>query len=1149
MLNLQRSARMACIAAMALTVFSCNNEELVERPVLKGNTTIVATIGGGGSSTRTTINDKYQILWQAEDAFGMFDEDNSLTKFSYASGAGTTTATFTGDIATGEQGAYAVFPYKETMTINDGTLTMELPAQFTYITASNGPMYAKVEEDNLNQLSFKHMAALIKLTVNKIPAEATTFKITASNYIAGTCTANLKEEYPVLKVSSGDEASNEVIVTLPAETETTRIFFVPLPIGTYDYITAELTDGNDKTFFTKTINNQTLERSNILVLPALDCVTIEATTPSAINTELANNISAPTTEEEVKTTDVLLTGKIDVTSDGSAIEIPVSKNSNVNLAFTSVPKTSDAQPLELKDKDLSGDDSPVTAVNKISVSVPETNTGAGDDAEAPSVKIDMPKTTVELGSVGKSASYKKVIAKTATSTLIVKAGVTVEELEIEGGNVEIYGTVKKLTVSPNNGAAKITVKSGGPADIQAVEDNENKFEFSSVWDGVSRTESIPQGGKIYTAAQLASLQGTPDAAAVSGTKYPEATTTNDITLCGNINLRNHQWVGIVLGEGHTFDGGKHTVDSIMIKEGSYLDKYSNRDDHSSAGFIGAALLNSSVKDLTVQNVTIGDKETALKWAGALVGYSHGAKAYSNCKAEHVKFDCNGNGLSFRVGGLIGYIQQNTNLVEAVTIDKCSVNDANLAADFSYGGLLGSLWDSVTLTDCETSEIKLGSSGCTFNHGYCSNFIGDAVNAASAHERKLIITNCTVSNGTVSNGDSELGFGLVPYEQRHVGKYSANDQNVYLGYTDGDAKFSITIDNVNQTEGTHYNIYSGDKVSYWDGKTIKAPSKTKDQPIYTIKTAAELAWVAQQVNKGTDFTETTFNMVNDMDLENRDWTPIGNNNENTEINVKETDYRTNVKFFKGTFDGGNHSISNLTVDHPTPGSGLFGNMQNAVIKNFTVNKASINGAGKWTAVVIGYAYEGLTVENVHVESSSINMTNPQGAVKLAGVVSFASGALKGDVILKGCTVTDLAINGGYCNHGGLAGYIFQAKLFNVENCKVKNISIKVTENTDPNLPNKANYCSAFIGCFNNTNSPTDPSTAKFTNNEIEGYYKFDGSEAKLSTFEIANASDASNKNYADFVCAPWFGDSDAKMPITINDTTYEKKDGKYVVRGN
>lgn len=57
-------------------------------------------------------------------------------------------------------------------------------------------------------------------------------------------------------------------------------------------------------------------------------------------------------------------------------------------------------------------------------------------------KIELPASTVTLDAVDGKATYAKVTAKTADHTLIIKEGVTVKELVIAGGNVEVYGTVK-----------------------------------------------------------------------------------------------------------------------------------------------------------------------------------------------------------------------------------------------------------------------------------------------------------------------------------------------------------------------------------------------------------------------------------------------------------------------------------------------------------------------------------------------------------------------------------------------------------------------------------------------------------------------------------------------------------------------------------
>ena len=107
------------------------------------------------------------------------ESNYSNTKLEYASGAGQTSATFNGSKPSGETAVFSIYPYQQNMSVSGNTLTMTLPATLTnYNGSSNGPMYAKVTNpDNLSALSFKHMAAMIKLTVNKIPAEATTSRL------------------------------------------------------------------------------------------------------------------------------------------------------------------------------------------------------------------------------------------------------------------------------------------------------------------------------------------------------------------------------------------------------------------------------------------------------------------------------------------------------------------------------------------------------------------------------------------------------------------------------------------------------------------------------------------------------------------------------------------------------------------------------------------------------------------------------------------------------------------------------------------------------------------------------------------------------------------------------------------------------------
>lgn len=514
MMKLRNLMQVACMATAALTAFSCSQEEF-ENSGWKGNITVNATFEGAGTDTRTTVNDEYKILWQDTDALGLFcsnaESNYSNTKLEYASGAGQTSATFNGSKPSGETAVFSIYPYQQNMSVSGNTLTMTLPATLTnYNGSSNGPMYAKVTNpDNLSALSFKHMAAMIKLTINKIPAEATTFKIIASNNIAGTCTVDLTAADPILTVASN--GSKEITASFTASNDIkSRNFYIPLPTGTYSSITAQLTNGSDKVYFTKTLNDKILGRRDILVVPPLDCVVVDATTPSALSTALADSKNLPQEAPTAATvTDIAVSGSFNTTSGSNdGIAIPVLQNSDINLTFNTAPTTSTAAPLTLTDKTNTSASAPAaTATNSVSLAVPETTA----EQEAPSVAITMPSTTVTLAAVGNKATYNEVTATTAQQTLIINAGVTVKKLTVKGGNLKIYGKVEQLVHDAGN--TTIYIIKGTEASLPATIDskfvvqsdvavlktafaNGEDFKLSADADITGQSVSVPAGKSV-----------------------------------------------------------------------------------------------------------------------------------------------------------------------------------------------------------------------------------------------------------------------------------------------------------------------------------------------------------------------------------------------------------------------------------------------------------------------------------------------------------------------------------------------------------------------------------------------------------------------------------------------------------------------------
>ena len=128
----------------------------------------------------------------------------------------------------------------------------------------------------------------------------------------------------------------------------------------------------------------------------------------------------------------------------------------------------------------------------------------------------------------------------------------------------------------------------------------------------------------------------------------------------------------------------------------------------------------------------------------------------------------------------------------------------------------------------------------------------------------------------------------------------------------------------------------------------------------ISNADELFAFAEAVNEqGNKFAGQTVFLTADIDLNNAEWTPIG---------------QTGATEFKGIFDGQNYTISNLKVDSSAQtgknySSGLFGWAEsNVTIQNVKVDGASVTGNHN-VAVIVGYTYSG-KISNCHVANANI-----------------------------------------------------------------------------------------------------------------------------------------------------------------------------------
>ena len=132
--------------------------------------------------------------------------------------------------------------------------------------------------------------------------------------------------------------------------------------------------------------------------------------------------------------------------------------------------------------------------------------------------------------------------------------------------------------------------------------------------------------------------------------------------------------------------------------------------------------------------------------------------------------------------------------------------------------------------------------------------------------------------------------------------------------------------------------------------------------YTVTSADGLMNVAELVNGGK--TDINITLDKNIDLTGKGWTPIGTSFDNS---------------YKGTFDGGGHTITGLTVTTNDQFVGLFGYLNRAgMVKNVVMEGIQITSNHMFgcTGGVVGYSWG--TIENCSV-SGSVSGTDCVGGV--------------------------------------------------------------------------------------------------------------------------------------------------------------------------
>ena len=222
------------------------------------------------------------------------------------------------------------------------------------------------------------------------------------------------------------------------------------------------------------------------------------------------------------------------------------------------------------------------------------------------------------------------------------------------------------------------------------------------------------------------------------------------------------------------------------------------------------------------------------------------------------------------------------------------------------------------------------------------------------------TQCTYEKGKAGQGSQEGWIEMKKCEYTENGAtITCWEANVVPGYTITKLRANGTEERnlsaaITPEAGKFYNITLNKDKGYTDD----------GQGNYTVTSAEGLKNIAKLVNEEGK-TDINITLTDNIDLTGIDWTPIGTSFSNS---------------YTGTFDGGNHTITGLTVTGSNDYAGLFGDIdENGTVKNVVLEGVQItsdNSSG-YAGGVAGNSWG--TIENCSVSGSVSGTTFAGGVV--------------------------------------------------------------------------------------------------------------------------------------------------------------------------
>ncbi len=412
------------------------------------------------------------------------------------------------------------------------------------------------------------------------------------------------------------------------------------------------------------------------------------------------------------------------------------------------------------------------------------------------------------------------------------------------------------------------------------------------------------------------------------------------------------------------DGGYHTVYGLYTSSG-----------------IAALIPNCANAEIT--NLDIAKSKLTGSQTGGIVGEIASGKTVKLTGCSVYDSYLSGSTCS---GGIVASGSGNAQL------ERCSSYGLTMSATGSKGGLLGNVTGSnCKLTDCYSAGVyPVGAAVSSFTTANTKNVYTDV--SGSGVFTKL--------NASQLKGDTALDSGNMVFSVKE-----------YWQLTTGYPIMRIVVEDPNAN-----NVWDGSSDNSWKNTDT---GNSEAHP-YIISTAAQLYdMISSTANSGTTYEGKYFKLKNDIYLNSviySDWYRIAKNGW---VDADKT-------YFKGTFDGANHTIYGLYIKSDKENLGLFPTTQgNAVIKNLKINSAYITG--KSTGTQYAGAFVGRTLDGkTTVSKCTANYNVLIGAKTAGGIIGYCgyNAGLTDKAVIEHCAFVGTFINDANGNKptykGGLVG---------------------------------------------------------------------------------------------------------------------------------